>query len=83
MQEGTIIGFRGSWNSGIAHLIIQKEDGTIEHIPCDNAPTVRALDSAFENVINANHTVNQNAIKGKKIRYSVDIVLEGFTPLEE
>jgi len=81
IHKGKIIGFRGSWGSGLGYLIIQTENG-IEQVPCDNAPTVRALDAAFGNVITRGHTVNQGAIKDKEIYYSVGFVLEGFTPVE-
>jgi len=84
MQKGTIVGFSGSWGIGIGYLEIKKSDGLVESIPCDNAPTVRALDAAYGNVITEAHTVNQEAIKGKEIYYSVSGgLLEGFTPAEE
>jgi len=54
-------------------------------VPCDNAPTVRALDRAFGNVISKNHTMNNKAIEGKEIYYVLDdmgLVLAGFVPLE-
>jgi len=79
MHRGTITGFRGSWLSGIGYLEI---DGV--PIPRDNAPTVRALEAAFGNVINEGHTVNQSAIIGKEIYWSMDgFVLGGFTPVGE
>jgi hypothetical protein len=78
--EGTITGFGGSWGSGLGVLFI---DGLPVH--CENASTVRALDACFGDVIDNNHSVNQDAIIGKRISYSVDFVgvLEGFSPLEE
>lgn len=83
---GTIVDFAGSWSSGIATLILQKEDGTMDFVHCDNAPTVRALASAFgEEVIGEAHTVNVKFLRGKKIDYSVDSIgiLEGFDVVEE
>jgi len=82
IQKGKIIGFKGSWLSGLAQLIVVNEKGEHKSIPCDNAPTVRALNAAFGNVIASGHTVNQDAIKDKEIYYSVGFVLEGFTPVE-
>jgi hypothetical protein len=78
--KGTITAFGGSWGSGLGFLAI---DGI--GIPCDNAPTVRALEGAFGDVIAPNHSVNQAAIIGKEIYYSVDDigVLDGFTPVDE
>jgi DNA/RNA endonuclease YhcR with UshA esterase domain len=71
-QTGTIKDFKGSWNSGIAFLTVEHEDGTIQLIYCDNAATVRALDSLFGNAICNGHTVNVEAILGKKIEYGLD-----------
>ncbi len=79
-MKGTIEGFSGSWGSGMGYLII---DG--KPIPCDNAPTVRALEGCFGNVIARGHSVNNDAIKGKEVVYSVDGIglLLGFTPVED
>lgn len=80
MQRGTITGFRGSWGSGLGYLLIDDVA-----VPCDNAPTVRALDACFGDVIAEGHTVNQEAIIGKEIYYSMDdmgLVLGGFTPVD-
>ena len=44
--EGTIVGFRASWDSGIAHLVVDGVD-----VPCNNAATVRCLDACFDNFI--------------------------------
>ena len=65
IEKGTILGFSGSWGSGIGYLEIKRSDGIIDNVPCDNAPTDRALDAAYGDVITAEHTVNQEAIKGK------------------
>jgi len=78
--HGVINGFRGSWMSGLGQLVI---DGIA--IPCDNAPTVRALEAAFGGVIAPGHTVSQEAIQGKEVYYSMDdmgLVLESFTPVD-
>ena len=67
--------------SGLGHLITSSGA-----VPCDNAPTVRALDACFGNVIGEAHTVNNKAIQGKDIVYSMDdmgLVLEAFTPTKE
>lgn len=86
VRKGKIIGFRGSWQSGLATLIIDDADYGIVHIPCDNAPTVRALEGAFGDVIGEGHTVKEDGgYVGQEIYYSVDFVgvLEAFTPVEE
>ena len=84
MRRGTIVEFRGSWLSGLATLIIHNDEGEREIVPCENAATVRALEAAFGDVIGPGHTVNAEAIVGRKILYSTDPigVLEGFTPVE-
>ena len=86
MRKGKILAFHGSWQSGLAQLEIQdSETGAVELVPCDNAPTVRALASAFPDVIGSGHTVNQKAIAGKEIYWSLDVmglVLGGFTPVK-
>ena len=81
MRRGVIRGFRGSWMSGLGYLLI---DGV--GVPCENAPTVRALDACFGDVIAPGHTVSQEAIIGREIYYSMDemgLVLGGFTPVDE
>ena len=73
IRKGTIKGFYGFWGSGLATLLIEDEDTKqLEEIPCDNGPTVRALDSAFGDVITDAHTVNVDAIRGKKIYWGMD-----------
>lgn len=80
-HRGTIAGFRGTWGSGIAQLDL--EDG--RSIPCENAPTVRALAAAFPDVIGPGHTVNVEALKGIEIEYWYDdlgLMLGGFRPVD-
>ena len=76
--EGTIVGFRASQDSGIAHLVV---DGV--HVPCDNVATVRCLDACFDNFIIDGHACDVNAIIGKRIKYTVDEVgvLETLIPV--
>ena len=85
VQTGTIIVFHGSWMSGLGYLLIKGDDGEFRTLFCDNGPTVRALEDAFGNVISPAHIVNNEAIEGKRISYSIDWMglLEGFTPLED
>ena len=76
--EGTIVGFRASQDSGIAHLVV---DGV--HVPCDNVATVKCLDACFGNFIVDGHACDANAIIGKRIRYTLDEigVLKGMIPI--
>jgi hypothetical protein len=76
--EGTIIGFRGSRDSRIAHLVVDEV-----HVPCLNGSTVRCLNSHFPNFIIEGHGYDENAIIGKRIEYTVDDfgVLETLTPV--
>jgi hypothetical protein len=80
MGRGVIGGFSGSLGSGLGFLVI---DG--HGVPCDNGATVRALESAFGDVIAEGHTVDSKALEGKEVFYSVASygVLEGFTPVME
>ncbi len=79
VYRGIIEGFAGSWHSGLAMIMIS---GRLVH--CDNAPTVRALDACFGNVITSAHTVNVKAIQGKDIVYSYDgLVMSAFTPTRD
>ena len=81
MEQGKIIGFQGSWGSGLGYLVLE---GGIA-IPCDNGATVRALDACFGGVITDTHTVNNDAIRGKEIVYETDWLglLEWFAPRED
>ena len=86
-HRGRIQGFEGSWGSGLGFLTIEdSETHRLMRIPCDNAPTVRALEAAFGNVIGSAHDVNGNGGHiGKEIYWSHDemgLVLGGFTPVE-
>lgn len=87
IYKGKIRGFGGSWLSGLGFLLIEDSDThTIESVPCENSSTVRALESAFGNVITEGHTANGNGYKGQEIFWSYDeagIVLGGFTPVGE
>jgi hypothetical protein len=81
IYRGKIGRFSGNWMSGIGYLIIGGK-----MVPCDNAPTVRALDACFGNVITNWHSVNNDAIHGKDIVYSMDeygMILEAFTPTKD
>lgn len=87
IMKGKLLQFRGTWGSGIGCLVIEdSETGDVEVIPCDNAPTVRALDACFGNVITAGHTARGIGYKGKEVYWSYDemgLILAGFTPVED
>lgn len=86
IRKGEIIGFQGSWMSGLGTLIVKNLDtGRVENISCENAPTVRAFENAFGDIIQAGHTADFSKIKGKRIFYSVGDfgIFEGFTPVEQ
>lgn len=69
MNKGTIVGFRGSWSSGIAQLVVEDDHGKQQSIPCENTATVRALNACYGNVINSGRTANPRSFIGKKIFY--------------
>jgi len=83
IKRGTIVDFKGSWGSGIAIISIKDDKGKIQNIPCENTTTVRALDSMFEGVITAGHSVNVEALRGKQIKWIWDdmgLMLGGIAP---
>ena len=86
-RKGKLIQFRGSWGSGLATLEIEdSETGAHELIPCDNGATVRALESAFGDVITEGHTANGDGYRDQEVYWSYDelgLVLEGFTPVKD
>jgi hypothetical protein len=71
-MEGTIEGVEGSWGSGLATITIRRDDGTTEELAADNGPLVRGLDAMFEGVIGPGHTVNVDALKGKRVSFGRD-----------
>lgn len=84
MREGEILDFQGSWHSGLATLVVRDPSGRVQRIPCDNAPTVRALDAAFGGVITEGHCVDVESIRGQWIRYGMDdlgLVLGWIEPI--
>ena len=86
VKKGKIVDFIGSWGSGLATLVVEDDDGKLHNIPCENAPTVRALESDYGNVIGEGHTALVSNIKGKEIFYEMGdmgLVLGWFVPIEE
>ena len=87
ISKGTIISFAGTYTSGIAYLVIEEERQGRVSVPCENAPTARALHHCFKDVIAPGHTVDNvnGGHVGAEIYYSVDGLgmLEGFTPTLE
>jgi len=86
VYRGTIVGLSGSWGSGLAMLMVEDHQEGFVSIPADNGPLVRALEDAFGEVIGEGHTVNLDAIEGRKIYYVYDemgLTLGGFVPVEE
>lgn len=76
---------QGSYMSGLATLVIDDVDLGTQIIPCDNGPTVRAMEGAFGDVIGDAHNIRGDGGHiGKEIYYSTDgFILEGFTPVNE
>ena len=83
MNRGIIVGFRGSWSSGIAELLIKDKKGVIKAIPCENTATVRALDACYGGVIKSGRTASEKPFVGKNIFYEYDemgLMLGSFAP---
>ena len=90
VRIGKLKGFRGNWMCGLGVLVIEdSEAGGVEEIPCENAPTVRALEGCFGNVIGDEYVVKPNKEAGyydKEVYWSLDevgVVFEAFTPVGE
>ena len=84
--HGTLEGFEGRRGSGIGFLKIRDDEtGRVLRIPAENAPTTRALDAAFGNVIGPGHTASSKSFLGRRIAYELDDLgmLASFTPEEE
>lgn len=82
MTRGKIKWFYGTWGSGLGTLVVETEGG-IDRIPCDNGPTVRALDAMFPGFIAEGHTVDNSVIEGQEIEYETDgLVLTALYPVE-
>lgn len=72
-MTGAIVGFEGSWFSGMATLLVKDDaDGKVRRLYCDNGPTVRALQSMFPECRSAGHCVDVGALKGQRIAYGMD-----------
>jgi hypothetical protein len=81
IEKGTITGFAGTHMSGLGYLLI---DGM--PIPCENAPTVRALEGCFGKVIGGEHNVlPDGGHLGQEIYYSTNAfgILEFFAPVDQ
>ena len=87
IRKGKLLQFGGSWSSGLGYLLIEdSETGAVEQVPCENAPTVRALEACFGNVITPGHTAGGNGYKDQEVYWSYDemgFILRGFTPVED
>lgn len=86
-HRGTILGFAGSYMSGLGHLVIEDDRRGVVSVPCDNGPTVRALQAAFGDVIAPGHSVDsEGGHVGKRAYYCYDdlgLILAGFVPVDE
>ena len=83
IYRGIIKDFKGSWRSGVAILILCSDNNVENHIYCENASTVRALNAMFPGFITEGHTADPEVIKGKVIYYSIDCGLLDWILPEE
>lgn len=83
IHKGTISGLHSSWGNGLAMLSF--EDGT--QVPCDNGPTVRAMESVFGGVVGAAHTIDPaGGHVVQEVFNSMDdfgLTLGWFVPIDE
>ena len=76
---GTIQTFYGSWNSGLAHLLVTNDlTGKTEVLLCLNGPTGQALTRLFSSTDPAH-------IRGERIIYDLDDIgmLSSIGPIEQ
>ena len=85
LLKARIIGFYGRPLSGIGYLTVVDAAGVESHIPCENLATVRALESAFGNVVEFGYTVNpKGGHVGQEVYISFDdtgTILSTFVPV--
>ena len=83
IYKGKIIGFASSFKTGMATLFIKRDDGEGHVIMCESAPTVKALQKTFGNVVSRDNTIKKNGGHiNKKIYYCLNAVgiLSCFVP---
>ncbi len=83
IYKSEIIEYRGSWGTGIGHLHLKNEDGSTQVIPCENSPTVQALEDAFGNVIIESRDTDVDGLRNQWIYWYLDnlgLMLGGFVP---
>ena len=68
----SIVGFHGSWQSGLARLIVRHDDGTTNAIPGDSGPLGRALINAFDCHNGQAHSIDNTKLAGQRIGYKTD-----------
>ena len=84
MRKGQIVGFRGTQFSPQAVLVVKRDTGKVEQIPCSNIDTVKLMDRAYGGIIQSGLNADVTNAVGKIIYYDVDDWgnLKGFVPSE-
>lgn len=85
VRKGTIDKFVRNWGSGIGLLYVtDSQTGVTSALTCENAPTARALRSAFGDDVIEGHSLVNSAIHGKEIFWVEGeyVSLGGFAPVE-
>ena len=73
IRRGILVEFQGTQESGVGYLLIRdSKTGIIESVPCENAPTVRALEACFGNTITEGHTAEGVGYKGREVFWTCD-----------
>jgi hypothetical protein len=67
----SIVGFHGTWYSGLARLIVKHEDGSTNAIPGDSGALGRALINAFD-CAGEGHCIDNEKLEGHRIGYRTD-----------
>lgn len=82
----TIVDVAGTWQSGLASITLEIDDGGTEILWCENGPLIRALEDAFGDVEQDGHTFDPDAVKGRRIAFQtgmMGMMMERFVVLDQ
>ncbi len=85
-MQGTIIGLRASWGTGVALVAIRTQDGRTEIWRANNAPFIQALDDTIPGgCVKSNHTDDFAAVIRTGILFETDPsgVISGIGPVSQ
>ncbi len=83
LRKGTIVGFEGSWGSGLAGLVLE-EHGDRVTVYADSGPLGRALESYYGASCLGN-VIDESRIEGREVMFATDSMglLVGLAPADD